>query len=246
MISNTLKEFYIRNDSNTKKMGDDINFRKKSKEWFDIANKYEYSYHFTWMGRPIIQYPQDIIATQEIIWSVQPDFIIETGIAHGGGITFYASMLELIGKGEVIGIDIDIRMHNRELIEKHPMFKRMTMIEGSSISDNVLQQVKSKVKNKNRILVCLDSNHKHDHVLKELTLYSPFVKKGSYLIVFDTIIQDMPPNFSFNRPWGQGDNPKTAVEAFLKINDRFVVDKTIDNKLQISVAPGGYLKCIKD
>lgn len=209
--------------------------------------KYKYSYNFTWLGRPIIQFPQDIIAMQEIIWQVKPDLIIETGIAHGGSLIFYASMLELLGgDGQVLGIDIDIRKHNLVEIEKHPMFKMITMIEGSSTDGEVVKQVYNFAKNKKRILVALDSNHTHDHVLKELQLYSSLVTNGSYLVVFDTVIEDMPEGFFPDRPWGKGNNPKTAVWEFLKTNDRFEIDKEIENKLLITVVPDGYLKCIKD
>lgn len=207
----------------------------------------KYSYNFTWMGRPIIQFPQDMIATQEIIWHVKPDLIIETGIAHGGSLIFYASILELIGgEGEVLGIDIDIREHNKVEIEKHPMYKRITMIEGSSIDEKIAEQVYGFAKGGKRVMVFLDSMHTHDHVLRELELYSPLVTKGSYLVVFDTIIEDMPEDFFPHRPWGKGNNPKTAVEEFLKANDRFVIDKEIENKSLITVAPDGYLKCIKN
>ena len=204
-----------------------------------------YSYNFSWMGRPIIQYPQDMIAMQEIIWDIKPDLIIETGIAHGGSIIYYASLLELIGKGQVLGIDIDIREHNRVAIEKHPMSNRIKMIEGSAIDTDIIEQVKSYAKDKKVVMVCLDSNHTHDHVLKELELYSQFVTSGSYLIAFDTIVEDLPSNFYEDRPWKVGDNPKTAVHDFLKHNNDFIIDKKIDNKLLVSVAPDGYLKRIK-
>ena len=206
----------------------------------------QYSYNFTWLGRPIIQYPQDIIAMQEIIWQIKPDLIIETGIAHGGSLIFFASMLELLGGDEqVLGIDIDIREHNRMEIEKHPMFKRITMIEGSSIDEEIAKQVHDFTKDKKQIMVVLDSMHSHDHVLKELELYSPLVTKGSYCVVFDTVIDDMPDEMFPDRPWDKGNNPKTAVWEFLKTNDRFVVDNEIENKLLITVAPDGYLKCVK-
>ncbi len=206
----------------------------------------KYSYNFFWLGRPIIQFPQDIIAAQEIIWEVKPDLIIETGIAHGGSLIFYASILELLeGDGRVLGIDIDIREHNRVEIEKHPMFKRIDMLEGSSIDEKIAKQVYDFAKDKKKILVVLDSMHIHDHVLKELKLYSPLVTKGSYLVVFDTIIEDMPEDFFPDRPWGKGNNPKTAVWEFLKANNRFEIDKEIENKLLITVAPDGYLKCVK-
>ena len=184
---------------------------------------------------------------QEIIWSVKPQLIIETGIAHGGSLIFYASMLELLGAdGIVLGLDIDIRQHNRVEIEKHPMVKRIKMIEGSSISKVVVSQVYELAKGKAPVLVILDSMHTHAHVLEELEAYSPLVTKDSYLVVFDTVVEDMPDNFFQGRPWGKGNNPKTAVWEFLKSNDRFEVDKEIENKLLITVAPDGYLKCIRD
>lgn len=218
---------------------------KAAKDFNVASNSAQYSYNFTWMGRPIIQYPQDMIAMQEIIWRVQPDLIIETGIAHGGSLIYYASILELMGKGKVLGIDIDIRSHNRAEIEKHPMFKRIKMIEGSSVSPDTIQQVSDIAKQHQTVMVSLDSNHTHEHVLQELKAYSPLVTKGSYLVCFDTIVEDLPDNYLPGRPWKQGDNPKTAVREFLKGNDAFVVDTEIDNKLLISVAPEGYLKKIK-
>ena len=209
--------------------------------------KSKYSYNFTWLGRPIIQYPQDIFAMQEIIWKVKPDIIIETGIAHGGSLIFYASLLELIGEeGLVIGIDIDIREHNRLEIEKNPMFKRIKMIEGSSTDEIIVEQVKKIAASKKKIMVALDSLHTHEHVFKELVFYSPLVTKDSYLVVFDTIIEDVPEDFFPDHPWGKGNNPKTAVREFLKINDRFVVDKEIENKLVLTVSPNGYLRKIKE
>lgn len=204
-----------------------------------------YSYNFSWMGRPIIQYPQDMIAMQEIIWEIKPDLIIETGIAHGGSLIYYASILELIGKGEVLGIDIDIREHNRIEIEKHPMFKRITMIQGSAISENVIEEIKPHTEGKKVVMVCLDSNHTHAHVLKELELYSPFVTPGSYLVAFDTVVEDLPADLYADRSWSVGDNPKTAVNEFLSSNSDFVISSEIDNKLLVSVAPGGYLKRIQ-
>jgi cephalosporin hydroxylase len=204
-----------------------------------------YSYNFTWMGRPIIQYPQDMMAMQEIIWEIKPDLIIETGIAHGGSIIYYASLLELIGKGEVLGIDIDIREHNRIEIESHPMSKRINMLQGSAISTEIIDKVKPYASGKNVVMVCLDSNHTHAHVLKELELYAPFVTVGSYLVAFDTIVEDLPPDLYADRSWGVGDNPKTAVHEFLKGTDEFIINKDIDHKLLVSVAPDGYLKRVK-
>ena len=234
----------MKNTSHLIKMqGKDTHLRTLSNDFIKSTGKYKYTYHFTWLGRPIIQYPQDMIAVQEIIWQVKPDLIIETGIAHGGSLIFYASMLELLGAdGQVLGIDIDIREHNRVEIEKHSMFKRITMIEGSSVDEDIARQVHDFAKNKKQILVLLDSMHTHDHVLKELQLYSPLVTKGSYLVVFDTAIEDMPEDFFPDRPWGKGNNPKTAVWEYLKTHPEFEIDKNIQHKLLITVAPDGYLK----
>jgi cephalosporin hydroxylase len=221
---------------------------QKAKNEFNLhSNLARYSYNFSWMGRPIIAYPQDMIAMQEIIWEVKPDLIIEAGIAHGGSLVYYASILELIGEeGEVLGIDIDIREHNRELIQSHPMFKRIQMIEGSSIDISIANKVYDIARNKKRILLCLDSNHTHDHVLAELNLYARLVTKGSYCVVFDTIVEYLPKDYMIGgRPWNPGNNPKTAVDAFLNVNSDFQVDTSIDNKLLIGVAPGGYLKKIR-
>lgn len=218
---------------------------KEAAYQFNVASiKAMYSYNFSWMGRPIIQYPQDLIAMQELIWEIKPDLIIETGIAHGGSLIYYASIMELIGKGEILGIDIDIREHNRKEIEAHPMFKRISLVQGSSIDSRVINQVKEKASGKNTIMVCLDSNHTHQHVLDELKLYSPFVTKNSYLVAFDTIVEDMPGGMYEDRLWDVSDNPKTAVREFLKENKNFEIDYSIDNKLLISVAPEGYLKRI--
>ena len=207
-----------------------------------------YSYNFSWLGRPIIQYPQDVIAMQELIWSIQPDLIIETGIAHGGSLIFSASMLELNAvcggppDAAVVGLDIDIRKHNREAIEHHPMSRRISMIEGSSIAPEVIDQVRAKAAGKRQVLVCLDSNHSHAHVLAELQAYAPLTSVGSYCVVFDTVIEDTPTETAPDRPWGPGNNPKTAVREYLKTHPEFEIDKTIDYKLLISVAPDGYLK----
>jgi len=208
---------------------------------------YHYTYHFSWLGLPIIQMPQDILSIQEILWQVQPDLVIETGIAHGGSLILSASILELIGgNGLVVGVDIEVRPHNRDAIENHPLAKRIRIVEGSSIDATIVEKVKAFAANSKRVMVMLDSSHAHDHVLAELKLYSPLVTRGSYLIVFDTAIEDMPADLYPSRPWGKGNNPKTAVWEFLKTNDRFVIDKEIENKLLITVAPDGYLKCVKD
>jgi cephalosporin hydroxylase len=243
---NEVEKFFAEVNQNIEGLKEDKNIQGFSNIWLRESVRYKYSYNFTWMGRPIIQYPQDILAVQEIIWQIKPDLVIETGIAHGGSLIFYASMLELIGGGQVLGIDVDIRQHNRVEIEQHPMFKRITMIEGSSIDSEIVKQVYGFAKDKSKILVVLDSNHTHDHVLKELEIYSSLVTKDSYLVVFDTVVEDLPEDFFQNRPWGKGNNPKTAVKEFLRSSDRFEVDKNLESKLLITVAPDGYLKCIKD
>lgn len=230
--------------NNIKKLGESKRLKSLALNFIQNSSLFKYSYHFAWLGRPIIQFPQDIVAMQEIIWEVKPDLIIETGIAHGGSLIFYASLLELIGEGEVVGIDIDIREHNRKEIEKHKMFKRIKIIEGSSTDGKVIKEVKKIVKKHKKVLVCLDSLHTHSHVLKELNLYSKFVSEESYLVIFDTIIEYMPRGFFKDRPWDKGNNPATAVKAFLKKNKNFVVDKEIEGKLLITSAPDGYLKRI--
>jgi len=228
------------------KSAEDEGLQRATREWFDAASRWEYSYHFTWLGRPIIQFPQDIVALQEIIWNVKPSVIVETGIARGGSLIFYASMLELIGgEGIVVGVDIDIRPHNRVEIEKHPMMKRIRLIEGSSVADDVVGQVKQFIGGRGPVMVVLDSNHTHDHVLAELRQYAPLVTAGSYLVVFDTVIELLPQDFFPDRPWGRGNNAMTAVREFLAESDRFEIDREIQNKLLITVAPEGYLKCTK-
>lgn len=240
----------------------DTAWRENSQKWLQRAWEQKYSYNFTWMGRPIIQIPTDMAAMQELIWSVKPDLIVETGIAHGGSLVLSASMLALLdmadaikagvrsmdprgGMRKVIGVDIDIRAHNRTAIEAHPMAARIQMIEGSSIDPKTVAQVFAAAKGHNKILVCLDSNHTHDHVLAELEAYAPLTSKDSYCVVLDTVIEDMSANTFPDRPWGPGNNPKTAVWEYLKTHPEFEIDESIHNKLQLTVAPDGYLKKIK-
>lgn len=241
-----IEQFNAEKAENIKAQGEDKSLTDLGLKFLVQTAPKKYSYNFSWMGRPIIAFPQDMIAMQELIWDVQPDLIVETGVAHGGSIIYYASLLELIGKdGLVVGIDIDIRKHNRDLIESHPMFKRIRLIEGSSLSQRVVDSVRSIAAGKKKIMICLDSNHTHDHVLEELKLYAPLTSVGSYCIVFDTVVEDMPEDWKWDRPWGKGNNPKTAVKEFLSSNDNFVIDKAVDHKLLISVAPDGYLKRVK-
>ncbi|WP_255018320.1 cephalosporin hydroxylase family protein [Cyanobium sp. WKJ7-Wakatipu] len=221
-------------------------------DFFEFTVNSSYSYVFDWLGIPIIQYPQDIVAFQEIVSQVKPDLILETGIAHGGSLVLSASMLCLLDVMEgldprqsprkVVGVDIDIRPHNRKALDDHPLRFKMELIEGSSIDPEIIQQVRSHADGVDRVLVSLDSNHTHEHVLAELNAYADLVSVGSYCIVFDTAIEDLPAGSFPDRPWDVGNNPKTAVHEWLKDHPEFVIDKDIDNKLLISVAPDGYLK----
>jgi cephalosporin hydroxylase len=216
-------------------------------EFFNQLLPLRYSYNFEWLGLPIIQYPQDIVAMQELCWSVKPDLIIETGVARGGSVIFYASMLRLLGgEGLVLGIDIDIRAHNRESIERHPLSEHVRLIDGSSTSDEVVGQVAEYAQRAQRTMVVLDSNHTKDHVARELELYAPFVGKGSYIVVFDTVVETIPADLIGERDWAKGNSPANAVDEFLQRDERFVIDRSIDAKLLISAAPRGYLKCVQD
>ncbi len=240
------KEFDSFVTSNIKKLGQSEECKRLSKEWLSATGANNYSFNFQWMGMPVLQQPVDLIALQEIIWNIKPDLIVETGVARGGSVIFYASLLEMMGiDGDVIGIDIDIRPHNFARIMQHPMKKRITLLEGSSTSDRIVEKVKAVAAHKERVLIIFDSNHTHEHVLQELNLYTPFVTKGSYCIVFDTIIEDLAKENDYSdRPWGKGNNPKTAVWEFLKNNSNFEIDKNLEDKLQTTICSDGYLKRI--
>ncbi|MDQ7834827.1 MAG: cephalosporin hydroxylase family protein [Humidesulfovibrio sp.] len=229
-----------------RRMAEDSTLTDLTRRWKDATRPYRYTYGFTWLGIPVIQHPQDVMAWQEILWRVRPDLVVETGVAHGGSLVLSASMLELIGHGRVLGVDIDIRPHNRAAIEAHKLAHRISLIQGSSIDQATADAVYAQAKDAERVIVVLDSNHTHEHVLRELELYSPLVKKGSYLLVFDTAIEDCPEDAFPDRPWGKGNNPKTAVREFLKTNKRFEVDRDIEDRLVVSAAPEGYLRCIAD
>ena len=236
----------------------DASWRQTSSSWMARGFSQKYMYNFCWMGRPIIQWPTDMVAMQEIIWRVRPDLVIETGIAHGGSLILSASMLAMLdicdaiedkrsmdpatSRRRVLGVDIDIRAHNRAAIEAHPMASRIQMIQGSSIAPDVIAQVRAIAANYSRVLVCLDSNHTHDHVLAELEAYAPLTSPGSYCVVFDTVVEDMPADAFPDRPWGPGNNPKTAVWQYLKSHPEFTIDKEIESKLLITVAPDGWLR----
>ena len=245
---NPVDNFKKKVSNNIKVLGKDKTLKKITKEWITAVNNKNYSYNFSWLGRPIIQYPQDIMALQEIIWNVKPDMIIETGIAHGGSLIFSASMLTLleicgeIENGQVLGIDIDIREHNKIAIDAHPMSKKITMFQGSSLDEKIIKRVNDFAKKGKKILVCLDSNHTHEHVLGELKAYASLVSAGSYCVVYDTIVEDMPEGSFPDRSWDKGNNPKTAVREYLKKHPEFEIDMNIQDKLLITVAPEGYLK----
>ena len=236
----------------------DAGFQQLSRQWLQKSMADKYVYNFDWLGRPIIQYPQDMWAVQELIWRVRPELVIETGIAHGGSLVLSASMLAMLdmcdaieagtmldprqSRRKVLGLDIDIRAHNRAAIEAHPMASRIQMIQGSSIAPEVVQQVRDIAQGYARVLVFLDSMHTHEHVLAELDAYAPLVTPGSYCVVFDTFVDDMPPGFFTDRPWDVGNNPKTAVRQWLSAHPEFEVDHHMQQRLQVTVAPEGFLQ----
>ena len=248
----------------------DAAWQAASKDWLRRAFEQRYMYNFSWMGRPVIQTPIDIVAVQELIWSVRPDLVVETGIAHGGSLILSASILAMLdycdavesgrlvdpraARRRVLGIDIDIRPHNRAAIEAHPMAHRIDMIQGSSIAPEVVERVRAIAARHEKVLVMLDSNHTHEHVLAELEAYAPLASRGSYCVVFDTIVEDLPAGFFADRPWNPGDNPKTALREYLRrlkeegrtaadgARLAFEIDKAFEDKLLITVAPDGYLK----
>jgi len=256
-----MKNFLGEVEGRVKSYKDEEEMRKAAADFMLSSTKPKYCYNFSWQSRPIIQYPQDMVAMQEIIWKVKPDLIIEMGIAHGGSLIYNASILAMldmceaikehriidpkISERKILGVDIDIREHNKTEIEKHPMSSRIEMIEGSSISPEIIEKVKDYAKDYKCILVCLDSNHTHEHVLAELEAYAPLTSVGSYCVVFDTIIEDLPKDAYPDRPWGPGDNPKTAVYDYLKNHPNFEIDKNIFEKLLISVCPDGFLKKLR-
>lgn len=238
-----MDDFEERNREFIRRMSESPRVREVTSQWIEAVLGYEYHYHFSWLGLPIIQFPSDIVLMQELVWRVRPDLIVETGIARGGSLVFYASMLELIGEdGRVVGIDRDTRDHNRRAIEAHPLSRRITIVDGSSVAAHVVRRVQGLAEDRKRVMVVLDSNHTHDHVLEELRCYSPLVTPGSYLVVFDTIIEDLPNEFHRDRPWTQTDNPRTAVREFLRTTEAFVVDDELPRKGLVTVAPGGFLR----
>ncbi|SFS05921.1 Cephalosporin hydroxylase [Dyella sp. OK004] len=260
-MTNEIEKFQAEVAGNIAGLKQDTDVQALSRIWLREITRHKYAYNFTWLGRPLIQFPQDMAAIQELVWRIKPDLIIETGIAHGGSLIMSASLLAMLDycdattagtvidprapRRRVLGIDIDIRPHNRAAIESHPMAHRIDMIEGSSVAPDVIAKVHQIAGNYNRVLVLLDSNHTYEHVLAELQAYAPLVGKESYCVVFDTLIEDMPAEMFDNRSWGKGNNPRTATTAFLANHPEFEVDADIEAKLLITVAPGGYLRRVR-
>lgn len=252
MSHDPISEHFTEAISRASTQSQDPSILSAAKDFFVRSHQLQYSYNFTWLSRPIIQYPQDILSFQELCSNVKPDLIFETGIAHGGSLVLSASMLCLLDVMEgldprqsprrVLGVDIDIRSHNRKALDAHPLRFKMDLIQGSSIDPSIINQVHEYAKSFNRVLVSLDSNHTHEHVYAELDAYAKLVNVGSYCIVFDTVVEDLPPGSFPNRPWDIGDNPKTAVHEWLNSHPEFQIDKGIDNKLMISTSPDGYLR----
>ena len=237
----------IANDLDTiRAMAADPDVRRAALDLMAATLRYRYSYNFSWLGRPVIQFPPDVLAMQEIVWATRPRRIVETGIAHGGSLVLSASLLELMGgDGRVIGVDVDIREHNRRALEAHPLAGRVDLVQGSSTDPAVVADVRRLVGDAAPVLVVLDSMHTHRHVLDELHAYAPLVTEGSYVVVFDTVIEDLPEDAYPDRPWGRGNSPKTAVHAFLSTTDRFVLDKDLEARLLFTAAPDGFLRCVK-
>jgi len=224
----------------------DAELRKTALDFIIDSDKHGYGYQWTWLGLPFIQMPQDMIVTQEIIWETKPDLIIETGIAWGGSVVFYASLLQLIGNGEVVAVDLNLYDHVAQRIMSYPFSDRVHLYKGSSTDPAIAAKVKAHVKLGKKVMVLLDSNHTHQHVLDELRIYAPLVTKGQYLVVSDTIVEDIPPQKHRLRPWGPGNNPKTALRQYMKESDRFEVDEYTNSKLLLTYTPEGYCRCVKD
>lgn len=247
MTMNPIKQFFSERQADIVEMGKDAELRRKSIDWMHHADRYKYTYNYTWMGRPIIKFPNDMLIQQELMWKLKPDLVIETGIAHGGSIIFTASMMEMMGiDGEVVGVDIDIRQHNRDAIEAHPMMKRITMYEGDSVAPDMVEKVRRHTENKKCIMVILDSLHSHRHVHKELHAYAEMTSVGSYCILPDTFIEFFPKGYyADSRPWDVGDNPYTAMQQYLSEVDFFEIDKNLTHKAMITETIDGYLKRVR-
>ena len=242
---NPIDQYIQDRDEKVKRDMDDRDLRIANERYFESIVTSEYVRNFTWMGMPILQLPSDLMVMQELIWKIKPDYIIETGVAFGGMLVFYASILEAIGEGKVVGIDIDPREANMKALEHHRLKHRISVVKGSSIERKVIEGVYNQV-NRDVVMVSLDSNHTEEHVLQELVSYSPLVSIGSYIVVFDTSIEFYHKlDKNQDRLWGKGNNPYTAVQKFMDGNDEFVVDKEIEVRAGITAAPGGWLRRIK-
>jgi cephalosporin hydroxylase len=241
-------EFLAHTREQSLAMGKDKALFNQAIELLSTTDKYDYPYLWTWMGVPIIQLPADIMATQEVIWASRPTVIIETGVARGGSVIMMASLLKLIGGGKVIGVDIDIRAHNRDSIERHPLADGITLVEGSSIAEETVARVKAEIRPEDRVMVVLDSDHSRAHVVAELRAYGALVTQGCYLVVADTAagyLTEEQVSRRQSKVWQQGDEPLSAARDYLSETDRFEVDPVINGKLVMSSSPGGYLKCIR-
>jgi cephalosporin hydroxylase len=225
-------------------------FKLLSELWVKSGWGNRYSYTFTWMGRPIIQLPEDMVRVQELIFQLKPNVIIETGIAHGGSLIYYAGLCKMMDKGRVIGVDIEIRPHNRSAIESNPLFPYITLIEGSSTAPEILEQVKSLVQPGESVLVLLDSNHSRGHVLDELNAYAPLVTPGSYILATDGIMEDLvgAPGAEADWDWN---NPQQAVREFVKQNPDYILEEPdfLFSESEITERftywPGGFVKRIR-
>jgi cephalosporin hydroxylase len=235
-------EFEAHKRQRASEMDADAAMRDQARDFLVAADRHDWAYQWTWLGLPVIQLPTDIVAMQEVIWNAAPDLIIETGVARGGSLILSASILQLLGSGHVLGIDIDIREHNRKAIESHPLADRITLLQGSSVDDSVVHDATRHAEGAERVMVVLDSNHTHEHVLAELRAYAPLVSVGQYLVVCDTVVEDLPPQDHRPRHWGPGDSPATALDQFLAEHAGFERDAAIHEKLLISSSPGGYVR----
>lgn len=261
MLNDPVATFHAERAERLHAWAQDAEFQALSQTWLRESMRRRYVYHFDWMGRPIIQYPQDMVALQELVWAARPDLIVETGIAHGGSLVYSASLLALLDLDEaiaqrrtidpaasrrrVVGVDIDIRPHNRAALDAHPMRSRIELVEGSSIAAPTVERVHALARGHERVLVLLDSMHTHEHVLAELDAYAPLVSPGSWCVVFDTFVEDLPRGFFADRPWDPGNSPKSAVRQWLPAHPEFAVDAAIATKLMVTVAPDGFLKRLR-
>jgi cephalosporin hydroxylase len=242
MTADDRDEFEVMKRDQATAMADDDDLNERARELLVAADRHGWSYQWTWLGLPIIQLPTDIVAMQEIIWTQQPDLVIETGVARGGSLILSASILQLLGHGHVVGIDVDIRAHNREAIESHPLAGRITLLEGSSVDTELVRRVTEHASGCDRVMVVLDSNHTHAHVLAELDAYAQLVTVGQYLVVCDTVVEELPPQDHRPRPWGPGDNPATALAEFQLDHPEFEPDDQLHRRLLLTSSPGGYLR----